>query len=469
VITAREIEDKAKEFEIHTSNVQRDYVFGWLLYGFFTISGLKNKLFLKGGNALRKAYFAETRYSPDLDFGLPDGISKERLLEEINGVCDGIGEKSGVSFVRDSNKVEEKFSATDTPLPGLQVLEARVYFKDFYGNSEYITLRISMDITLFDRVMLPLQTRSLIHPYSDGADVNCSIRCMKLEEIIATKLKCLMQRQHAPDLFDYAYTIRTLGGELNKTEVVQTLIRKTIFSRNPFTLKTILATTAFGYFREQWQHSIICAKAFVMDVESAIKEFVGDLDVLFASYPDTGFAAFAYFPAAFRAPIMEAARTQTMLRIRYKGEERMVEPYSLKYQQRRDGVAREYFFAFKVSGGESGPGMRSFVPNKMQSIENTDTKFSPRYQIELSKAGEMPEDPYLFDPNKPLRAPSRRPRAPRAPLSIFKPSGPTYVFRCGVCGRTFRKKSYDSTLGSHKGKNGYPCYGTWGVYVTTKY
>ena len=50
MIDAKEIETKAKEFEIHTSNVQRDYVFGWLLFGIFTTSGLKDKIFLKGGN-----------------------------------------------------------------------------------------------------------------------------------------------------------------------------------------------------------------------------------------------------------------------------------------------------------------------------------------------------------------------------------------------------------------------------------
>jgi len=74
VITPQEIEEKAREFEIHTSNVQRDYVFGWLLFGVFTTSSLKDSIFLKGGNALRKAYFAETRFSSDLDSGIPYAI-----------------------------------------------------------------------------------------------------------------------------------------------------------------------------------------------------------------------------------------------------------------------------------------------------------------------------------------------------------------------------------------------------------
>ena len=83
MINAAEIEKKAKEFEIHTSDVQRDYVFGWLLYGIFTQSALKEEIFLKGGNALRKGYFSETRYSADLDFGISHDIDQE-LLPEFN-------------------------------------------------------------------------------------------------------------------------------------------------------------------------------------------------------------------------------------------------------------------------------------------------------------------------------------------------------------------------------------------------
>ena len=57
MIYKNEIDEKAKEFEIHPSNVERDYVFGWILHGIFTVSDLKDTIFLKGGNALRKGYF----------------------------------------------------------------------------------------------------------------------------------------------------------------------------------------------------------------------------------------------------------------------------------------------------------------------------------------------------------------------------------------------------------------------------
>jgi predicted nucleotidyltransferase component of viral defense system len=459
MITKAEIDSKAEAYQIHTSNVQRDYVFGWLLYGFFTASGLKDTLFLKGGNALRKGYFENTRFSYDLDFGIPGGISEKTLRNEINSVCSLAQEKVGVVFVTEDTKVQEKFAATDAPLPDLKVYEARIYFKDFYGKPNSIVLRISMDVTRFDRVLLPCQMVPLIHPYSDSNEVQCTIRCMKLEEIIATKLKCLMQREHAPDLFDYAYSIKLLGGNLNKVEVVSTLIRKTIFERNPVVLKEILASITLGIFREQWAKRIIVARQFFLDVEDAIQSFLGDLEGLFQGYRDNGFGDFIYFRAPLRVPIMQAARTQTLLRIIYKGEERLVEPYSLKYQQRRDGAQIEYFFAYKVSGGESEPGIKRFLPSGMQSITNTDVAFEPRFQIELSKAGELPEDRYLFDPNKPMRVPRRRPRQ----RSIV------YVYECNSCGKRFTRDSRNSKLRPHKDKRGFPCHGRYGIYVDTQY
>lgn len=468
MIQSQEIEEKAKEFEIHSSNVQRDYIFGWFLYGIFTHSDLKDTIFLKGGNALRKGYFGETRFSKDLDLGIPGDIDQEVLLAEINKVCDFIQEKTQVTFDKDENNVKEKFANGESPLPDLKVYEIRVYFKDFYGEKSSMTLKISLDLTRFDKVLCDIQTVKLIHPYSDSAQLECEIRCMKLEEIVATKLKCLLQRQHTPDLFDYAYSIKLLGGTLNKEEVVSVLIKKTIFSKNPHVLKDILKNTSLSYFREYWVKTIICAKHIMVDVEDAINIFLSDLETLFSFYQDNGYRDFAFFGADLRMPIMEAARSQTLLRVRYKNQDRIIEPYSLKYQQRRDGREREYLYVYNCSGGDSPPGWRSFVSENVQLIENTNDKFEPREQIELSKAGELPENPYLFDPNTPLKRPAASSLS-HGRTRVRRSFGPKYTYRCGTCGKTFTKSSYDSKLGKHKNKSGYPCYGGYGIYVGTKY
>lgn len=475
MILKEEIEGKAKEFEIHPTNVERDYVFGWFLCGLFTVSNLKSDIFLKGGNALRKGYFANTRFSSDLDFGIEGDIDQSVLLTEINKVCDFIQEKVGVTFVKKDNKIEEKFTATETPIPGLKVYEARIYFKDFNGGSDHMKIKISMDITRFDKVLLDIQEVDLIHLYSDAANVACKIRCMKLEEIIATKLKCLMQRQHAPDLFDYVHSIRLLGGTLNKEEVVETFVKKTIFKKNPYVLKDILRLTTFDYFRLYWVKGVVCAKQLFIDVEDAISAFVTDLESLFSIYSDNGFAQFVYFKPEDRAVIMRAGRDQTLLKINYNGSDRLIEPYSLKYLEKRSGDEKEYFYAYNLSGGNSNPGIRSFLPQGLRSVENTEQKFSPRFSIELSKHGEIPENPYLFDPNKPMPAPrSRHLRGVLGSISKRRRNsfsgGLKHSYQCGICGKKITKTTQDSTIGAHKAKGGnYACSGRFGVYLGAKY
>ena len=49
MITKDEIEAKAKEFGLHAANIERDYVFGWLLAGLYGASPLRDVLVLKGG------------------------------------------------------------------------------------------------------------------------------------------------------------------------------------------------------------------------------------------------------------------------------------------------------------------------------------------------------------------------------------------------------------------------------------
>jgi predicted nucleotidyltransferase component of viral defense system len=470
-----EIEAKAKEFEINPANVQRDYIFGWLLFGIFTESSLKEVLFLKGGNALRKGYFENTRFSADLDFGMPADSDSDVLLSELNKVCDFIRKKTGVKFVEQDNRIEEKFGVTDAPIPGLKVYEVRVYFKDFHGHAEHIKIRISMDITRFDKVLLPLQTRKLIHPYADAQEVECEIRCMKLEEIIATKLKCLLQREHAPDLFDYVYSVKLLGGNLDRDEIIRTFVKKTIFQRNPHVLKNILLKTSFDYFRYYWHKTIVCAKHIVLEIEDAIGIFIEELEGLFKIFPDNGYHQFAYFGPELRMPIMQAGRTTTLLKIKYDGVVRSVEPYALKYLQRRDGIEREYLYVYDRTGGNSKPGIKIFIADKIESIENTDEKFQPQAPIELSKAGETPENPYFFDPNRPTRVRTHRPRGLFKPLSSKRAVGhrsnygPKYIYQCVYCGRKFPKSTQDSKIRAHKDKSGYPCGGTYGYYVDTKY
>jgi predicted nucleotidyltransferase component of viral defense system len=87
MISDAEIEAKAKEFELRPLDVQKDYVYGWLLNGLFRRPVLANQLILKGGNALRKGYLSNTRFSNDVDFSARQALTQPVLEQELREVC----------------------------------------------------------------------------------------------------------------------------------------------------------------------------------------------------------------------------------------------------------------------------------------------------------------------------------------------------------------------------------------------
>ena len=346
MITADEVETKSEEFGIHAANVERDYVFGWLLFAIYSRTELRDVLILKGCNAFRKAYFESTRFSGDLDFSTQQDISPEVLSGELNKACEIVREATGVVFNTDETRVELKKLAQLARETARTIYAVRLYFQDFYGERDDILISVRMDVTELDLILLPIQSRNLIHPYSDAAECRVSIRCLKLEELLASKLLCLLQRRRANDLFDYVYSI-FIKHELaiDRSEVVQTFLEKTIFRPDPGAAKNLLLGLPFEKIQNAWNKYIVCPKQILIRFEEGLQRFRENMEELFANL---GYRrqALAFFPAEYRNPIMDAATSMTLLRLTYNNATRLVEPYSLVYKRRRDGVAQEYFYAY---------------------------------------------------------------------------------------------------------------------------
>jgi predicted nucleotidyltransferase component of viral defense system len=452
VIDRPEIEAKAAEFGIHTSNVQRDYVFGWLLFGIYSGSPLGNVLVLKGGNCFRKGYFPNTRFSRDLDFATQSAVDKNLLQEQFNSVCAVAQAQSGVQFDVERNKVE--LQEIDS---SRRVYEVKLYFKDFYGNPEKFTISVTLDVTEFDRIYLPTQQRFLIHPYSDSLACTCEMRCLKLEEMLAAKLKCLLQRREVSDLYDLVYSIflnREL--EVNRSEVVSTFFRKTIFEPSPGVARQLLLELPLDLLKHAWSKYIICPMESVLDFDWSVKQFQSFVADLFAPYGPPTYGQFAYFPSRLRNPIMQAGEALKLLQLNYDGISRVVEPYSLVFKRRKDGYGQEYFYVYDRTGGHSGPGIKAFLNTKIQAIEVLDETFTPRYAVELSKAGEYLGEGYFA---RPFRGGTGRVPRPRSP-------GWVYTLQCNYCSRTFKRRDANRTLNKHKDGFGNACYGKVGYLVS---
>lgn len=468
MIDRDEVNEMATQQGIHVANVERDYVLGWVLAGIYNSSALGSKLVLKGGNSFRKVYFENARYSSDLDFTSSESVAQEELELEFAKVCDFITDLSAVEFDKDRNHVRPKnFAQIDG-----EAFHIRLYFKDFYGNPDKIAISVRIDISHFERTILPPISRNLIHPYSDKADCTGKITCLRLEEALAEKLKCLLQRVHIVDLFDFVFSVfinRTV--EIDRSLVAEAFLQKTIFRPAPTAAVDLLVNSPPMSLGSHWQKYVVCPVQSFFDFQAALSEFRNIVRDLFRGY-GRSHAEVAFYPSNLRNPILEAGRTQKLLRIVYEGVNRVCEPYSLAFKTRQDGVAREYLYVWDRSGGRSGqPGIRSFLHQKIQDLAILDESFEPRHEIELCKAGEASGLGYFSSsfgvPRRTKKGVPGRPHQStrRRGISTLSVWTGMYVVECGYCGKRFKRKKPGTRLNKHKDKYGNQCYGRIGFLV----
>jgi predicted nucleotidyltransferase component of viral defense system len=144
VIDRYEIEATSELLGVHTSDVQRDYLYGWLLAGVYGDKPLmRDRLVLKGGRALRKGYFVNTRFSGDLGFAAPAALHAVQLLDALNGACRMVQGRTGVEFNPRPERPDGQRSIDSTKTAH----KFTQYFKDFYGKASRMTIALRMDVT----------------------------------------------------------------------------------------------------------------------------------------------------------------------------------------------------------------------------------------------------------------------------------------------------------------------------------
>jgi uncharacterized protein len=193
------------ELRIREDVLERDYCLAWFL-AVLTQSDLNTVLGFKGGTALKRCYFADYRFSEDLDFTLLEAIAFEDILHRLKGVYRGVHESSGITLAFDR-----------------QDRQAHINSHTFYlrytgplprGND------VKVDITIREHLAFPIQERAILRGYEEFTDVpeNRLIRVYSLEEIATEKTLALADRaRNEPrDLYDLWYLTSNEGIQLGQ-------------------------------------------------------------------------------------------------------------------------------------------------------------------------------------------------------------------------------------------------------------
>ena len=165
--------------------VEKDYALSYLLAGIMHVDELRDGLLLKGGTALKKAYFSNYRFSEDLDFSIrPDKKlgDTDTLVHRAVAECERLLQERG-AFLVTWERLELRL-----PHPGGQ--DAFVVRVQFPGQRQPFC-RLKVEITHDELVLWPPVERTLLHGFPEAMTV--SLCCYSLEEIAAEKLRALLQ------------------------------------------------------------------------------------------------------------------------------------------------------------------------------------------------------------------------------------------------------------------------------------
>ena len=198
--------------------LERDYCLSWFLVG-LSRSPLRDRLAFKGGTALKKCYFGDYRFSEDLDFTLTTETSWEELEQGLATAFKETHQASAVVIRFDRMDREAHanshtfYLAYEGPLPS--------------GSGK----SIKTDITIRERIVLPLEDRRVLRGYEEYHDLSqdAQVRVYSLNEVAVEKTVALMDRTRTEprDLYDLWFL--TANGHVRLPELLDPVVRKLEF------------------------------------------------------------------------------------------------------------------------------------------------------------------------------------------------------------------------------------------------
>jgi predicted nucleotidyltransferase component of viral defense system len=464
MIDRREILEAASSLSLLPNVVEKDYVLGWVLAGINTHEDLAESWIFKGGTCLKKCYFETYRFSEDLDFTLRDEshIDEEFLHETFEEVVAWVAEQSGLNIPAD----QLSFEIYENPRGRINC-QGKIAFRGPVSPTSGGWPKIKLDLTADERLVLAAVRREVFHPYTDRPEAGLWANCYAYEEAFGEKLRALGERTRPRDLYDVVNLYRHTD-----TRPSASLLRDVLQQKCEYKSIPIPTMAALAGHRDDLAAMWSDMLGHQLPVLPPLNDFWDALPEIFAWFtgaaeaPQRAFIQHGIGEIAVRTrelPMGVPVRSRATLEIirfaaanylcvdlTYDGSVRRIEPYSLRQTLEGNFVIH----AIRSDTGDH----RSYRVDRMQAAAVTSQVFTPRYLVELSSTGPLAVAPSAAMPRI---APIRRARSRR--------EGPTYVYRCTVCKKTFNRSTMDGTLNAHKTPRGYACPGRTGVYVRTKY
>lgn len=398
MISKAAILERAAEWQLDPEVVEKDYVLGWLLWGIARHSVLGEHWVFKGGTCLKKCVIETYRFSEDLDFSLlpsapyTAGEIRPLLLELVADV----EASSGIAFPRDAVTVKPRQDRA-----GRRTFEGRTGYVGPIGN--HGPPRIRFDLTIHETVVRSPIRRTVIHPYPDPFPEERGVLSYSTAELIAEKTRALVERTRPRDLYD-VILLGTVHRDVSLEEALRGVAREKFATKGlslPSAEEIIRMARASEELRSEWINMLGHQLPAVPELDDYLERLTDALSWI--EEPATGTThrapGLASIATSDEVPVIErgvrlwgvgapleairfAGASRLLVEITYKGQHRVIEPYSLR--RPRTGNLFLYGFERTKDGFPAGE-IRAYNVAEIAGVRVLSRGFTPRFAIELNE------------------------------------------------------------------------------------
>lgn len=186
MITKKELQDYANLRQLNLGQAEKDYIITLVLF----LVSKYNYLVFKGGTALAKAYNLD-RFSEDMDFTVTeDNLDINAAMSDTKKELEQFGIRSELKEVETVSNSKKYHLKAEGPL---------------YIGTLTSKCKVVFDFSFREKLLLESNLKKINHQLNEIPLFE--IRAMDLREIMAEKVRAVLTRNKARDLYDLMFLI----------------------------------------------------------------------------------------------------------------------------------------------------------------------------------------------------------------------------------------------------------------------
>jgi predicted nucleotidyltransferase component of viral defense system len=218
MIDPAQIKTIAAQSKVDPGIVEKDYVLSKALMALSQNKEFQESFTFKGGTALKKCYYPQWRFSEDIDLTATIKMKPKDIKSIFQQSVEHEAELFGVPM-----RIMEY---SQYPKTGNDLVTAQLKLaydgplRKASGQKNNIRVDISLDENIYQN---PIK-KAIIKNYND--DIDASILTYTLEEIIAEKLRSILQRGKSRDYYDIWILLKNYGQDFSAKQMIDIMQNK---------------------------------------------------------------------------------------------------------------------------------------------------------------------------------------------------------------------------------------------------